>query len=248
MRPWPTWKQVLVLSILVLMISLATRSLLKRSISVGALSNPRLSGIFSRPHVNTSGMAAASDSQPIPQAEVGQSQSQKESVDALPKLSSSDNRAFNRLAVEMDRFHNHFRHTWQMMYNACTANKRPQGMSIRQFLGLGLDFCHHLETHHTIEEHYVFPELARKMPLFRQREHLLGQHAEIHRGLDGFEKYLSDCRRGERELRMEEMKGLMDGFGKVLWEHLDDEVRQLGAENMRLFWTRQEIDQLGVGW
>ena len=248
MRLWSSRKHHLILSILVLMISLATRSLLRRNISIGSLSNPRLITIVSHSHTNISRMETASDSQPIPQAEVGKSQAQAESVDALPKLSPSDYRTFNRLAVVMDRFHNHFRHTWEMMYNACSANKRPQGMSIRQFLGMGLDFCHQLETHHTIEEYYVFPELARKMPLFRQREHLLGQHAEIHRGLDGFEKYLSDCRRGEKELRMEEMKGLMDGFGKVLWEHLDDEVKQLGAENMRLFWTRQEIDQLGVGW
>jgi hemerythrin-like domain-containing protein len=121
-------------------------------------------------------------------------------------------------------------------------------MSIRQFLSIGLDFCHHLETHHMIEERYFFPELAVKMPLFRQRDHLLSQHAQIHAGLEGFEKYLMDCRRGERELRMEEMKELMDKFGKVLWAHLDDEVEQLGAENMRKFWTREEMDRIGGGW
>lgn len=121
-------------------------------------------------------------------------------------------------------------------------------MSIRQFLSMGLDFCHHLETHHTIEEHYVFPELAVKMPLFRQRDHLLAQHAQIHAGLEGFEKYLSRCRKGETELRMEEMKGLMNSFGKVLWAHLDDEVEQLGAENMRKFWTKEEMNRIGVGW
>ncbi len=169
-------------------------------------------------------------------------------VEELPKLSAADYRAFNRLAVQMDAFHNHFRATWNAMYRACEANKRPAGMSIRQFLRMGLDFCHHLETHHTIEEHYVFPELAHKMPKFRQRDHLLGQHAEIHRGLEGFERYLTRCQRGETELRMEEMKGLMDGFGKVLWSHLDDEVEQLGAENMRKFWSRDEMNRIGVGW
>jgi len=169
-------------------------------------------------------------------------------TEELPKLSPADYRAFNRLAVQMDAFHNHFRATWNAMYRACEQNKRPAGMSIRQFLRMGLDFCHHLETHHTIEEHYVFPELALKMPKFRQRDHLLGQHAEIHRGLEGFERYLTKCQRGETELRMEEMKTLMDGFGKVLWDHLGDEVAQLGAENMRKFWTRDEMNRIGVGW
>lgn len=172
----------------------------------------------------------------------------KEEAPALPKLSAADYRAYNRLAVQMDAFHNHFRATWNAMYRACEENKRPAGMSIRQFLRMGLDFCHHLETHHTIEEHYVFPELAVKMPLFRQRDHLLGQHAQIHRGLEGFEKYLTKCQRGETELRMEEMKALMDGFGKVLWSHLDDEVEQLSAENMRKFWTREEMNRIGVSW
>ena len=63
-----------------------------------------------------------------------------------------------------------------------------------------------------IEERYFFPELAVKMPLFRQRDHLLSQHAQIHAGLEGFEKYLMDCRRGERELRMEEMQELMESL------------------------------------
>jgi hemerythrin-like domain-containing protein len=130
------------------------------------------------------------------------------------------------------------------MYSACTANRRPTGMSIRQFLSTGLDFCHHLEAHHSIEETYVFPMLARKMPEFRNQEHLVGQHRDIHKGLDLFQEYLETCRSGERELRLEELKEIMDGFGKVLWTHLDDEVRTLGAENMRKYWTLQEMNHM----
>ena len=84
--------------------------------------------------------------------------------------------------------------------------------------------------------------LSRKMPQFQKQEHLLEQHREIHKGLDLFQGYLKSCRGGERELRLEEMKEIMDGFGKVLWTHLDDEVRTLGAENMRRYWTLQEMD------
>lgn len=57
--------------------------------------------------------------------------------------------------------------------------------------------------------------------------------------------YLSGVRRGERELVMGELKGIMDGFGGVLWAHLDDEVRELGAENMRRFWSVEEVRGLG---
>lgn len=117
-------------------------------------------------------------------------------------------------------------------------------MSIRQFLNTGLTFCNHLHTHHSIEEMHVFPMLAKKMPAFSQHLDLLAQHKEIHTGLDKFQTYLEDCISGERELRMEEMKSLMDGFGSVLWTHLDDEVEQLGAENMRKYWTLDEIKDM----
>lgn len=95
-----------------------------------------------------------------------------------------------------------------------------------------------------MEETYFFPMLARKMPEFRRQEHLLEQHKEIHKGLDRFQEYLERCRDGEQELRLNELKEIMDGFGEVLWEHLDDEVATLGAENMRKYWTLQEINAM----
>ena len=100
--------------------------------------------------------------------------------------------------------------------------------------------------HHGIEEQHIFPFLARKMPAFQEELHLLTQHKQIHQGLDLFEDYLKSCKKGERELRMEEMKGLMDTFGGVLWQHLDDEVEQLGAENMRKFWTLKEMNDIPI--
>ena len=117
-------------------------------------------------------------------------------------------------------------------------------MSIRAFLNTGLQFCHHLTVHHTIEEQHIFPVLARKMPAFKKELELLTQHKQIHNGLDKFEDYLDKCKTGERELRLEEAKEIMDGFGKVLWQHLDDEVAQLGAENMRKFWTADEMRRM----
>jgi hemerythrin-like domain-containing protein len=117
-------------------------------------------------------------------------------------------------------------------------------MSIRQFLTTGLEFCRQLEAHHSIEETYVFPMLARKMPEFEKQEHLLEQHKEIHKGLDLFQEYLEQCRGGERELRRDELKEIMDSFSKVLWAHLDDEVRTLGAENMRKHWSIQDMKSM----
>ena len=117
-------------------------------------------------------------------------------------------------------------------------------MSIRQFLYAGLQFCHQLELHHGIEEAHIFPVLARKMPAFRKELELLTQHKQIHAGLEKFQSYLESCSSGERELRLDEMKELMDTFGDVLWAHLSDEVEQLGAQHMRKYWTVEEMKRM----
>ena len=179
----------------------------------------------------------------------------------LPKLSTTDFRVYNRMAEHMDYFvstadsspsrnsifakvgvkHENFRQTWKVLYTACSSGKRPANMSIRQFLATGQQFCHHLHLHHSIEEQHIFPVLAKKMPAFRKELELLTQHKQIHCGLETFQAYLEDCTRGDRELRLGELKGLMDTFGDVLWAHLADEVRQLGAENMRQYWSLEEM-------
>jgi hemerythrin-like domain-containing protein len=115
---------------------------------------------------------------------------------------------------------------------------------MRQFLSTGLDFCSHLEMHHNIEEQHLFPVLAKKMPAFRHELQMRSQHKEIHAGLLKLQKYLEEVRNGERELILKELKVVMDGFSKVLWQHLNDEVEQLGAENMRTFWTLDEMRKM----
>ncbi|KAK3716216.1 hypothetical protein LTR37_006661 [Vermiconidia calcicola] len=168
----------------------------------------------------------------------------KEEEQALPKLSPQEFRQYNRMAEHMNYFHENFRQTWNLLYGACTSGKRPAGMSIKAFLNVGEQFAHHLTVHHTIEEQHIFPVLARKMPAFKKELELLTQHKQIHNGLDKFEAYIQQCRTGEKELRLAELKAVMDSFGKVLWQHLDDEVEQLGAENMRKYWTVEEIRRM----
>jgi len=147
-------------------------------------------------------------------------------------------------AILTSQQHNSFRQTWKTLYAACSNGRRPSNMSLLQFLTMGLDFCHHLEMHHSIEENHIFPLLARKMPEFRKELELLTQHKQIHAGLDKFEAYLEACRSGEKELRLDELKALMDSFGDVLWAHLEDEVKALGADNMRRYWTLQEMKRM----
>ena len=117
-------------------------------------------------------------------------------------------------------------------------------MSIRAFLRVAEEFCHHLTLHHTIEERHIFPVLAKKMPAFKKELQLLTQHKAIHEGIEKLEEYVGQCKTGEKELRMVEMKQVLDSFGTVLWQHLDEEVEQLGAENMRKYWTVDEMRRM----
>jgi hemerythrin-like domain-containing protein len=117
-------------------------------------------------------------------------------------------------------------------------------MSIRTYLRTAEELCSHLTTHHTIEERYIFPVLAKKMPAFKKEMELLTQHKAIHEGIEKLEEYVDQCKTGEKELRMGEMKEIMGSFGTVLWTHLDEEVAQLGAENMRKFWTLDEMRRM----
>ncbi|KAI9761012.1 MAG: Serine/threonine kinase [Chaenotheca gracillima] len=180
---------------------------------------------------------------PMPQAGEAAQATEEEK---LPKLSLAEFRTYNRMADHMDLFHNGFRRQWNQLYSAASSRKRPNNLTMRQYLLLGLQFCSSLETHHSIEEVHIFPVLAKKMPAFRKELELLSQHKQIHAGLDTFQDYLNDCRSGEQELRMEKVQELMDAFGKVLWEHLDDEVKQLAAENMRKYWTKEEMNSLVI--
>ena len=79
------------------------------------------------------------------------------------------------------------------------------------------------------------------MPAFAPNVELVRQHGVIHEGLEKLRAYLRGVMEGEGEVDLGKVKGIMDGFGEVLWEHLDEEVRELGAENMRRFWTVEEM-------
>lgn len=100
--------------------------------------------------------------------------------------------------------------------------------------------------HHDIEETHIFPMLATRMPAFRPDAPALQQHREIHSGMDKLEGYLRECQKGQRDLRREEVRERMEGWGEVLWRHLDDEVWELGAERMRACWTLGEVRRMGL--
>jgi len=77
-------------------------------------------------------------------------EAQSPNVGTLSPLSRADRDTYARMAETMEMFHNSFRQTWKILYDACCSGKRPSNMSIRHFLSTGCDFCHHLNMHHSI--------------------------------------------------------------------------------------------------
>lgn len=161
---------------------------------------------------------------------------------SLPPLSPTEFGTYNRLADEMTYYHNMLRSTWSKLYTATVSDASQ--LSSEYIVDLGLQFCQHLKAHHDIEEAYWFPVLGRRMDGFRAGHFASEQHREIHDGLDVLAPYLEACKYGERQLRKVEVRDIMDLFGAVLWRHLDEEVVELGAGNMRKYWTIEEMTML----
>lgn len=136
--------------------------------------------------------------------------------------------------------------TWNQLYAACSPSSTSSSPTLpaSRLTSLSLSFIQHLTIHHDIEEQHIFPILASRMSEFQPGAKALEQHKLIHAGLDRLEEYMVDVKRGERELRREEVKGILDAFGSVLWSHLEEEVQCLGAERMRRSWSREEIARL----
>jgi hemerythrin-like domain-containing protein len=175
-------------------------------------------------------------------AAMASTESKSEDAAPLPPLSPQDFRAYNEVAERMDMFHNHFRSMWNMLWNAAVANRRPAGMSLKTFIREGISFAESLTMHHNIEEAYFFPKLGARMPEFAAKSgHHVKQHKQIHAGLDKFHDYLKECLAGQQEFEMSTLKAKMETWGEVLWAHLDEEVKTLGAENMRKYWTKEEV-------
>jgi hemerythrin-like domain-containing protein len=98
-----------------------------------------------------------------------------------------------------------------------------------------------LESHHRIEETYIFPVLASRMPEFNLSHRsggdssLVRKHKEIHAGMVSMRAYLEACKSGHFSLNLLKLRDLMDTWYSVLFEHLNQEVERLGAENMRRY-------------
>ncbi|ORY35423.1 hypothetical protein BCR39DRAFT_509569 [Naematelia encephala] len=164
----------------------------------------------------------------------------------MPKKLSAEDKEWNHLAEHMDRFHAHFRYEFNRVYTLADGGFHTEGMTLPRFIREAQQLHHHLDMHHRIEEAYIFPILAKKMPQFqagaREGGEHLESHRQIHEGLERYEKYLEDSLANSSKYNAGALRAIMDGFREVLFRHLDEEVHDLGAESMKAAgWTLKEI-------
>lgn len=117
----------------------------------------------------------------------------------------------------------------------------------------------HLTMHHTIEEVHIFPILAKKMPQFAVHEHKEGaevdeeakNHIESHKGIhDGLEELgslVQGWTKDQSTYSPTAMRECLDGFRKVLFDHLDKEVEDLKGDNLKKHgFTLAELDAMPI--
>jgi len=148
---------------------------------------------------------------------------------------------WNRVADHMRSFHDHFKVEFDKIYQLADGSFTSRGMSLQMYLRTCNQLVRHLTTHHTIEERYIFPILAERMPEFREDDVHIKSHQGIHDGLDKLSALISKWNKDQTTYNPTEMRTCLDSWREVLFVHLDQEVQDLGGENMKKYWTLQEL-------
>ena len=143
----------------------------------------------------------------------------------------------------MASFHNKFRSDFKTIHALATTYEK-RGLSFPRFVDYALSFNENLGVHHGIEETYVFPALAERMPEFAEDHEHKESHKLIHDGLDKYCDYLKLVKSAPNKYDGAHLQSLMDSLGSVLFKHLEEEERSLGKENMQKYWTLEELKRL----
>ncbi|KLT39272.1 hypothetical protein CC85DRAFT_251433 [Cutaneotrichosporon oleaginosum] len=151
-------------------------------------------------------------------------------------MSSWDFRKWNKLADGMAQFHAKFEWEFNHVYDLAEGGWKAKGMSFARFIREAEQVSHHLDLHHRIEEAYIFPMLAKKLPQFKAggkgSDAHVAMHRAIHDGLERYDAVLAKAKRDPDGFDGAELRAVMDSFRGVLFHHLDEEVKDLGAESV----------------
>ncbi|KAJ7292915.1 hemerythrin HHE cation binding domain-containing protein [Mycena rebaudengoi] len=158
-------------------------------------------------------------------------------------VSQLEERRWNKLSDKMASFHNYFKDEFNTIYELADGTFADRGLSLSRYLQMSTRLNSHLTMHHTIEEAYVFPVLGERMPEFSTKPESsvhIDSHKAIHQGMEDLSTLVSKFKKEPATYSPTEMRGCLDGFREVLFNHLDQEVNDLKGENLRKYWTSLE--------
>ncbi|CDR99807.1 uncharacterized protein SPSC_02954 [Sporisorium scitamineum] len=129
-------------------------------------------------------------------------------------------------------FHEHFRHSVSQISALLTtlAPSSPTKNKINKLanvLYLSASLCRSLDTHHTIEERFIFPTLAKKLPQFAHSSQHTREHAQMHHALEGLEKYVEEVGRNLRAGKLKNGEQLEDVFDHAKMVRLVEELKEV---------------------
>ncbi|BGP14073.1 hypothetical protein JCM10213_002368 [Rhodosporidiobolus nylandii] len=172
----------------------------------------------------------------------------KKGDDELPDYISpepknaQERREWDRMSSRMEGFHTYFRSAFKQLFELADGSFEQRGLSVRDFCDVAESFLRHLEGHHGIEERYIFPVLAKRMPQFAD-EHQ-EEHDTIHEGMHKFETLVAKYRSEPSTYSPQEFRSNLASWGPVLFYHLNAEVESLKPDILRRYWTLEEVKRL----
>lgn len=160
-----------------------------------------------------------------------------------------EEKQWNRIHDLMEYFHSIFKSSFDEIYAMADGSFAQRGISVKLYLQRVEDLSKYLFAHHKIEETHLFPILAKKMPAFQNDDEHLKSHHDIHEGLDKLRSLIDKWRADPdpNAYESEEMIACLDSWKDVLYEHLDQEVQDLSGENMKKYWTLEEVEAINLG-
>ncbi|CAE6416412.1 unnamed protein product [Rhizoctonia solani] len=148
-----------------------------------------------------------------------------------------------KLADRMAFFHAALAAKFDNIY-ALSDGSFTKFMPLPAYLRMVMEFHDHLDAHHSIEETYVFPVLAQKMPSFAENEQHKKSHKVIHAGLDKLKDLATSWKSEPTTFSPAILRSCLDEFKTPLFNHLSEEVRDLSGENLKKYYTLEEVDRL----
>ena len=131
------------------------------------------------------------------------------------------------------------------------------------FAGYALTWCDFTKHHHEgvmqmtaprlnnlKEEKFWFPECEKRLPGSMRVN--MEQHHAFHGGLEALEIYFNQVQTDPSVYEGGKVTDMLDQFGSIFLQHLNDEIRTLEPENMRKIFKdpqeAKEIDKRLVAW